>query len=689
MHASGVLAIAFVAALLGLSAATQFIAATFDNQPILGAPLFKISDIALYPPWSVFGWTERWAGEFPRPFALARLIVLAGFVASIVIAVLGLRRPTRLPAFGMQAWAKFADLEAAGLFAAQGAVLGKFEGELIAFDGPEHQILIGASRSGKGRGHVVPTLLSWGGSALVLDVKGELDRGDPRHGFPGASGFRARLGRVLRFAPTDLDSHCFNPFFEVRRGANEVRDVQNIVDIIVDPKGEAKGAEAFWNASAKIVITGLILHVLYAEPLERKTLAVVREKLRDLDKTCEEMRATLHRRNARSNEPETHPEVLHAANSYLAGEERLRSGVKATAESFFGLFADPIVAEKTSRSDFRIGDLMCADKPVTLFLQPPPSDAQRLMPLMRLFINQVARSLMESQTHDALGRPKRHRLLLVLDEFPQLGRLAFFETMMGAMAGYGLKAYLVCQSLNHLIRAYGRDNVILDNCHLVTAFAAADPETAERIAAMAGEVWEVRPFVSEQRPRSLFGVRKGSVSYREERRPLLLPADVRGMPRDEQLIFASGSKPIRAKKLRFDHERIFAERLLPPAQREEALTIIHDWSDVIALGKTAPTRKPLSASGAERSARPKATDAAAKTAASAQADLFAIAKPTAATQTQAQPAPREPKISELASAGLRPPEAGTNSRNPAPETIVAEADPSPPEAPRRARATGV
>jgi type IV secretion system protein VirD4 len=689
VRASAILAFALLVAVLGASAATQFIAATFDNQPILGVPLLNIGDTALYPPWSVFGWTERWSGEFPRPFAFARLMVFAGFVAGVAIAVLGLRKPTKLPAFGMQAWAKFADLEAAGLFASQGAVLGKFAGELIAFDGPEHQILIGASRSGKGRGHVVPTLLSWGGSALVLDVKGELDRGDPRHGFPGTSGFRARLGRVLRFAPTDLNSHCFNPLLEVRRGANEVRDVQNIVDIIVDPKGEAKGAEAFWNASAKIVITGLILHVLYAEPAERKTLAVVREKLRDLDKTCEEMRATLHRRNARTHEPETHPEVLHAANSYLAGEERLRSGVKATAESFFGLFADPIVAEKTSRSDFRIGDLMCADKPVTLFLQPPPSDAQRLMPLMRLFINQVARSLMESQTHDALGRPKRHRLLLVLDEFPQLGRLAFFETMMGAMAGYGLKAYLVCQSLNHLIRAYGRDNVILDNCHLVTAFAAADPETAERIAAMAGEVWEVRPFVSEQRPRSLFGVRKGSISYREERRPLLLPADVRGLPRDEQMIFVSGCKPIRAKKLRFDHERIFAERLLPPAQREEGPTFTHDWSDVVALGKAAPTRKPLSVSGAERNARPKARDATAKPPGTAQADLFAATTPAAAAETQAPPASRAPKISELAMAGLRPPEDGTRVPNPAPEASGAEAELSPPEAPRRARATGV
>jgi type IV secretion system protein VirD4 len=187
VRACAILANAFLAAILGAGAATQFIAATFDYQPILGAALFNIGDIALYPPWSIFGWSERWADDFPRPFALARLIVFAGLVASIAIAALGFRGQAKVPAFGLQAWAKFVDLDAAGLFASQGVVMGKFEGETIAFDGPEHQILIGASRSGKGRGHVVPTLLSCSGSALVLDVKGELDRGDPRHGFPGAS----------------------------------------------------------------------------------------------------------------------------------------------------------------------------------------------------------------------------------------------------------------------------------------------------------------------------------------------------------------------------------------------------------------------------------------------------------------------------------------------------------------------
>jgi len=682
MRVVGIIAMCCSIALFFLFGATQFIASVFHDQPVLAHRLFTFGNTVYYAPWAVFDWSARWGNAYPKPFAIAGLIELAGLVVIALLAIAAAPSRFTLKPFGKGAWAKFAEVDAAGLFASQGAVLGKFAGEILAYDGPGHLILVGASRSGKGRGHVVPTLLSWGGSALVLDVKGELDHGDRRHGFPGTSGYRAQLGIVWRFSPTDPSSNAFNVLFGVRRGANEVRDVQNIVDILVEPKGETKGGERFWNDTAKNVICGVILQVLYSEPLERKTLAVVREKLRDLDRTCDEMRRTLHRAHPTTGAPEVHPEILHAAESYLAGEERLRSGIKATAESFFGIFADPIVAEKTSRSDFRIGDLMCADKPVTLYLQPPPSDAQRLMPLMRLFIAQVARSLMENQTHDAEGREKKHRLLLVLDEFPQLGRIDFFEKMMGAMAGYGIKAYLVCQSLNHLIRTYGRENVILDNCAVVTTFAAADPETAKHIADMAGEVWEVRPFESEHRPRSVF-VRKGAITYREERRPLLLPGDVRRLHNDEELVFVAGTKPIRAKKLKFDAEPIFAKRLFPAAVHNGALSCDHDWTHVRALGIAPPEKKTVSAARAQRGRadRPILD----------QSDLFNGGAEGAATsppppasavlsEPHPQPAPHSgAKISDLALAGLRPP----------PTEPGAEPQAEAPAGPRRARGTGV
>jgi type IV secretion system protein VirD4 len=650
--------------LLGVGLATQFVAGVFNDQPALGPPILKLDETAIYPPWAIFAWAGAHAEAYPRPFAVAQIIIIAGGVCAVALAAIARKRTRKAPLFGAQAWATFADVEAAGLFAREGVVLGKFDGETLAYDGPGHQLLIGASRSGKGRGHVIPTLLAWSGSALILDVKGELDRGDRRHGFPGTSGFRAELGPVLRFAPTEASSASFNPLFEVRRGANEIRDIQNIVEALVHPHGESRGGELFWNTRGKDIITGVIVHVLYAEAPARKNLAVVREKLRNLDRTAEEMRTTLHRVNAITDRPEVHPEALHAAESYLSCEERLRSGVKATAESFFGLFADPIVAEKTSTSDFRIGDLMCGEAPVSLFLQPPPSDGARLMPLMRLFINLTARSLMEEQSHDAQGREKKHRLLLLLDEFPQLGRLDFFEKMMGAMAGYGVQVYLVCQSLNHIIKTYGRDNLIVDNAHIVTSFAAADPETAKRIANMAGEVWEIRASESEQRPRAVFGPRKGAVSYREERRPLLLGADIRALGRDEQLIFVAGSKPIRASKLRFDQEPVFAKRLRPPAPLAVCAGAAHDWTDVGALGCLAPQIKPRAA----LKANPRAQTREAAPA-RAQGELFAAPAPSGPMPSEAR------KLSEMALEGLRGPPPST--------PLPRAAQPAPP------RATGV
>lgn len=646
--------------------ASSFIADAFGHQPALGAPAISIAGARLYPPWRVFEWSARWSEAFPRPFAAAQLIALGGFVLACIIAALIMRRGHAMKPFAEGAWGGFDDATACGLFASAGAVLGKLDGEVLCFDGPEHQLLIGASRSGKGRGHVVPTLLAWPHSALVLDIKGELADGDERHGFPGTAGFRETIGPVLRFAPTRADSASFNPLFEVRRGPNEVRDVQNIVEILVDPAGDGRHQD-FWDRSAKHVIVGLILHVLYVEPPQRKTLAVVREKLRDLDATAVEMKSVYHRISPTTGAPEIHPEVLHAAESFLAGEERMQSGIKATAESFFGLFADEIVARKTASSDFRIGDLMCLERPVTLFLQPPPSDALRLVPLMRLMINQFARALMEDQTRDAQGRVKRHRMLLLLDEFPMLGRMPFFEVMMGAMAGYGLKASLVCQSLHHITKAYGRENVILDNCHVVSAFAAADDDTSERISKMAGEVWELRESVSHRRPRPILGWAAGTTTLREEKRPLITPAQVRALPRDEQLIFVSGARPLRAKKLRFDEEKLFRRRLRPASAGRPRLSVVHDWREVRAIGFVAKPPPPL-----------RSKPALAKEGLKPQPDLFE------------QEAVKPQKISEMALAGLRGPDGATlppPTQEPAdPARRLAPAptqDPAPAKAPQR------
>jgi type IV secretion system protein VirD4 len=138
-----------VAALVWTS---SFVADVFDHQPALGDPLVSAGDMRIYAPWKAIEWSARWADVYPRPFAIAQLILLAGFVsASIAVAAI-LRRGQEMKPFAKGAWGGFDDAAACGLFASSGAVPGKLDGEVLCFDGSEHQLLIGASRSGKGRG---------------------------------------------------------------------------------------------------------------------------------------------------------------------------------------------------------------------------------------------------------------------------------------------------------------------------------------------------------------------------------------------------------------------------------------------------------------------------------------------------------------------------------------------------------
>ena len=147
-----------------------------------------------------------------------------------------------------------------------------------------------------------------------------------------------------------------------------------------------------------------------------------------------------------------------------------------------------MVARVTARCDWRIADLVGSRQPVTLYLVVPPSDINRTKPLTRLILNQIGRRLTEELTPSG----KRHRLLSMLDEFPALGRLDFFESALAFMAGYGIKGFLIAQSLNQIERAYGPNNAILDNCHVRVSFATNDERTAKRVSDALGTATELR-----------------------------------------------------------------------------------------------------------------------------------------------------------------------------------------------------
>jgi len=272
------------------------------------------------------------------------------------------------------------------------------------------------------------------------------------------------------------------------------------------------------------------------------------------------MMATNHLGTPKS--PRVHSIVAQAAREVLNKSENERSGVLSTAMSFLGLYRDPTVAAVTSACDWRIADLVDAERPTSLYLVVPPSDISRTKPLVRLVLNQIGRRLTEKLEGDP-GKRRRHQVLMMLDEFPALGRLDFFETALAFMAGYGIRAYLIAQSLNQVTKAYGDNNAILDNCHVRIAFSSNDERTAKRISDALGTATELRAQRNYAGHRLAPWLAHVMVSRQETARPLLTPGEVMQLPATDELVLISGLPPIRAKKLRYFEDLNFTSRVLP------------------------------------------------------------------------------------------------------------------------------
>src|ERR1700761_8135727 len=230
--------------------------------------------------------------------------------------------------------------------------------------------------------------------------------------------------------------------------------------------------------------------------------------------------------------------------------------------SFLGLYRDPVVAKVTRCCDWRIRDLVEGDQPVTLYLVVPPSDISRTKPLIRLVLNQIGRRL----TEDLHAKGRHHRVLMMLDEFPALGRLDFFESALAFMAGYGIKSFLIAQSLNQIEKAYGPNNAILDNCHVRVSFATNDERTARRVSDALGTATEIRAMRNYAGHRLNPWLGHLMVSRQETARPLLTPGEVMQLPPDEAIVMISGMRPVHARKVRYYEDPQFQARIFKPSQ---------------------------------------------------------------------------------------------------------------------------
>jgi type IV secretion system protein VirD4 len=564
----GQIIIVFAIVLATMWIATEWTAWRLGFQPELGRPWFEVLRFQIYLPPAFYWWWFAYDAYAPQIFIEGATIAASGGLISAVVAI-GMsvwraREAKNAETYGSARWARADEMISAGLLAPDGVVLGRYERSYLRHDGPEHVLCFAPTRSGKGVGLVVPTLLTWPGSAIVHDIKGE--------NWQLTAGFRARFGRALLFDPTNRDSAAYNPLLEVRKGEWEVRDVQNVADVLVDPEGSLERRN-HWEKTSHSLLVGAILHVLYAEA--DKTLAGVAAFLSDpkrpIEATLRVMMSTAH-----LGEAGPHPVVASAARELLNKSDNERSGVLSTAMSFLGLYRDPVVARVTRQCDWRIADLVSDTRPATLYLVVPPSDISRTKPLIRLVLNQIGRRL----TEELHPKNRRQRMLLMLDEFPALGRLDFFESALAFMAGYGLKSFLIAQSLNQIEKAYGANNAILDNCHVRVSFATNDERTAKRVSDALGMATEMKAMKNYAGHRLSPWLGHLMVSRSETARPLLTPGEIMQLPPSDEIVMVSGLHPIRAKKARYYEDRRFAERVLEPPTTTDHAPRPDDWSSL-------------------------------------------------------------------------------------------------------------
>ncbi len=606
--------LAVLSLVLGLQSATQYFASIFAYQDILGTHLNH-----LYPPWAIVGWAQQWANDYPMQLkqagGLGMIIAATGLLGLVIVRVLQAMRPRPNPYLhGSARWANETDLEQASLLprsrtlwdvirgsstsANDGVYVGGWldpNGRLqyLRHSGPEHVLTFAPTRSGKGVGLVIPTLLSWPHSALISDPKGEL--------WALTAGWRQQHAhnKVLRFEPAAKEGTVrWNPLDEIRIGTDyEVGDVQNLATMIVDPDG--RGLETHWQKTSQALLVGVILHALYHARHDGTTtsLPAVDAMLSDPTKKIDDLWKAMTTYGHVNGQ--VHPVVGSAARDMMDRPEEEAGSVLSTTKSYLALYRDPVVAHTVSASEFRITDLMHHDHPISVYIVTTPNDKIRLRPLVRVLLTMAVRLLTDHNTfcrssapvspagplQSALTASYQHRLLVMLDEFPSLGKMEILQESLAFMAGYGLKFYLICQDITQLKSrdtGYGHDESITSNCHIQNAFPPNRIETAEHLSRLTGQTTVVTEQLTVSGRRTSGWHGHESRTTHEVQRPLLTPDECLRMPgpkKDPQgqitepgdmVIYVAGFPAIYGRQPLYFQDPTFAARaaIAPPASSD-------------------------------------------------------------------------------------------------------------------------
>ena len=516
---------------------------------VLGVAALVVSVGPIYPPHSILVWHAAYAGRPEMaPVFQAGWMVLGASILGVFAALLTAwpwpRSPPPSRSHGSARWSSGAELRRE-----RGLQLGRHRGAVLRLDGEGHILTVAPTRSGKGVSCVIPNLLDHPGSALVTDPKGE--------NYAVTSRWREELGQTVHaFDPFGVvgGSAAYNPLDLVDPASPDaVDDARMLADMLVLPEGR-EGDQAFWNEEARAVLSGLVLHVTASAPPELRTLTHVRTLLTLPPEPFRNLLDTMSQSDAIGGL------VARSAARLLQKAERERSGVISTAQSHTHFLDSPRMGPVLRRSSVDLRVLKQGQSTVYLVLP-----AERLDGYARWLRVMIACGLLAITRSP--GQPDE-RVLFLLDEFAHLRRMHPVQRDIGLAGGYGVTFWLVIQDLAQLRSTYPDTwQTFLANVDVLQAFGTNDWDTAEYLSKMTGETTVA--VVSDNRstglsrgrhPQRQHGV---AVTRSETGRRLLLPDEVRRLPRDRQLLFVKGIAPVLAHRANYLEDREFAGRWDP------------------------------------------------------------------------------------------------------------------------------
>ncbi len=473
--------------------------------------------------------------------------------AGLVVAA----RPRRA-LHGDARFASPAEVDRAGLTGGDrqpGILIGRHRGRFLALPGQLSVMLSAPTRSGKGVGVVIPNLLNWPDSVVVLDIKGE--------NYDITAGYRAAHGQaVYAFSPFDEDarSHRWNPLTAVRSSPlHRVGDLLTVGQVFFPNDGSGTSSEAFFNDQARNLFLGLGLVLLETPSLPRTIGEMLRQSSGKGRSLKDHLSGLITQRREEGN-PLTE-ECADALQRLLSNSENTLSSVVATFNAPLTIFADAIVDAATSADDFRLEDVR--RRRMSIYVRIPPNRLANARPLLNLFFSQLVS--LNTQALPEQDPTLKVQCLLVNDEFTAMGRVGVVTNAAAFLAGYNLRLLTVVQAMSQLDAVYGdkEARTFATNHGLQILYAPREQRDADEYSAMLGHFTE--RATSRGRSRSFSGHGHSTVSRNEseQRRALLLPQEFKELGSERLVVIFENCKPILGEKIRYYRDKAFTSRLLP------------------------------------------------------------------------------------------------------------------------------